>query len=110
MKTESMREKNRKKAEYWTGHINKWKESGLKQIDYCRANNLSRQRFTYWKGKNNRKRKSIKFIPVIPKPTPSLSNNISPLKIHVGDKFRIEVGEGFSEETLTRLIKTLSVM
>jgi hypothetical protein len=110
METESIQERNRKKAEYWTGHINKWKESGLKQVDYCRANNLSRQRFTYWKSKDNRKRKSPKFIPVIPKPTSLIPEKTSPLKIHVGGKFCIEVGEGFSEETLTRLIKTISVM
>ena len=110
MATESIKEKNRKKAEYWNDHITKWKESGLKQVDYCRANNLSRQRFTYWKCKSNKKNNPVKFIPVVPKPTSSLPENSSSLKIHVGDKFRIEVGEGFSEETLTRLIKTISVM
>lgn len=111
MEAESIKEKNRKKALYWADHIKRWEESGLSQIDYCRANNLSRHHFTYWKCKNSRKNKPIKFIPVVTKPsTSSLHSNIEPLKVHVGDKYRIEVGEGFSGETLIRLINTLSDM
>lgn len=107
MERKSKKERNREKGIFWTDHIKRWKESGLSQIDYCRANNLSRHRFTYWKCKNAKKNNPIKFIPVVTKPSSSLSNSIEPLKVHVGDRYRIEVGEGFSEKTLTRLINTL---
>lgn len=111
MEAENKKEKNRKKALFWADHIKRWEVSGLSQIDYCRANDLSRHHFTYWKSKNNRKNKPVKFIPVVTKPsTPSLHGTIEPLKVNVGDKYRIEVGEGFSGETLIRLIKTLSGM
>ncbi|MBN2862781.1 MAG: hypothetical protein JXN62_06445 [Bacteroidales bacterium] len=111
MEAESTKEKNRKKAIFWANHIKCWEESGLSQIDYCRANNLSRHHFTYWKCKNNRKNKPVKFIPVVTKSSTASSNSSTePLKVHVGDKYRIEVGEGFSGETLIRLINTLSDM
>jgi hypothetical protein len=111
MEVESIKEKNRKKALFWSDHIKRWEGSGLSQIDYCRANNLSRHHFTYWKCKNNRKNNPVKFISVVTKSsTSSLNSIIEPLKVHVGDKYRIEVGEGFSEETLVRLINTLSDM
>ena len=108
MEQKSIKDRNREKADFWADHIKRWQESGLSQIDYCLENNLSRHRFTYWKCKNNKKDNPIKFIPVIPRLTRSSSHdNIEPLKVQVGDKYRIEVGEVFSEETLTRLIKTL---
>lgn len=111
METESIKERNRKKAIFWNDHIKRWKGSGLSQIDYCRENNLLKHRFTYWKCKNNKKANPVKFIPVISKPATSpLPNSIEPLRVHVGDKYCIEVGEGFSGETLIRLINTLSDM
>jgi hypothetical protein len=109
MEEKSIKDRNREKAEFWTDHIKKWEESGLSQIDYCRENNVSRHRFTYWKIKNNKKINPIRFVPIITKPpTSSLpSGSIEPLRVQVGDKYRIEVGEGFSGETLVRLINTL---
>lgn len=108
MEAESIKDGDRK-AEYWKGHIERWKESGQSQIDYCRENNLSRHRFTYWKCKGNNKEVStVRFIPVVTRSfKKSIENKTEPIKVQVGDIFRIEVGEGFCGETLTRLIKTL---
>jgi hypothetical protein len=109
MEGKSIKVRNEEKAAFWKEHINKWKESELSQTDYCRANDLSRHRFTYWKCKSKKKINPIKFIPIVTRAsTLSLHNSIEPLKVQVGDRYRIEVGEGFSEETLTRLIKTLA--
>jgi len=111
MKQVTRSEKNREKEAHWIKHIESWKGSGLSQIDYCRENNLSRHRFTYWKLKNNKKANPVKFIPLISKPTvPSLHSSMEPLKVHVGDRYLIEVGEDFSDETLRRLINTLADM
>lgn len=109
MEETNVKEKNNQRASYWNNHINNWKDSGLSQIDYCRKNNLSRHRFTYWKIKNTKKRSPVTFIPIVSKASATpLNNSRSPLKVQIGDKYRIEVGEGFSGETLSRLIKTLS--
>jgi len=111
MEQKERQDKNREKAVIWNNHIKRWEGSGLSQIDYCRENNLSRHRFTYWKCKNNKKANPVKFIPIVTRPAKSsLYPDTEPLKVHVGDKYCIEVGEGFSDETLTRLIKTLSGM
>jgi len=113
MEAENKKDRDREKAEYWRGHIDRWKESGQRQIDYCSENNLSRHRFTYWKckgNKNNHKEISkTRFIPVVTRPAVirSLQRNTEPLKVEIEDRYRIEVGEGFCCETLTRLIKTL---
>ena len=110
MEADSTQDVERDKAEFWKGHIARWKESGRSQIDYCIENNLSRHRFTYWKCKENKKEvSSVRFIPVVARPfNKSIENKTEPIKVQVGGIFRIEVGEGFCSETLTRLIKTLS--
>ncbi len=111
MEAESIqKDVERDKAEYWKGHIERWRESGKSQIDYCIKNNLSRHRFTYWKCKGNNKEVSpVRFIPVVARPyNKSIENKIEPIKVQVGGLFRIEVGEGFCGNTLTRLIKTLT--
>ena len=111
MEEKSIKDMNREKGDFWADHIKRWQESGMSQIDYCLENDLSRHRFTYWKCKNNKKDNPVKFIPIVARSTiSSLHNSVEPLKVQVGDKYRIEVGEGFSGETLIRLINTLSAM
>ena len=102
-------EKNRKKQEFWSSHIESWKGSGLKQIDYCRENNLSRHRFTYWKCKLNKKIEPLTFIPIPGNTIRSQIdlNNQATLKLNIGGSYQIEIGDGFSSETLSSLIRTL---
>ena len=109
MEKQTRAEKNRERAEYWQSHIKAWRKSGLSQIDYCRNNNLSRCRFTYWKCKEDKKSNPMTFIPVLHKPskvTPIIDTT-APLKVLIGDRYRIEIGDGFSPETLSRLMYTL---
>ena len=112
MDKQTSAEKNRVRKEFWRAHIESWKKSGLSQIDYCKENNLSRHRFTYWKGKGNKKPVPIKFIPVLQKASSSfrIKDSKSPLKVIIGERYCIEVGDGFSPDTLTRLMYTLEKM
>jgi hypothetical protein len=34
---------------FWRHHVEQWQHSGLTQIDYCRQQDVSRDRFGYWK-------------------------------------------------------------
>ena len=108
MAEETRAEKNRKKQETWSYHVEAWKSSGLSQIDYCRQHNLSKHRFTYWKCKLHRKDLAVKFIAVSEAPVMSESgyNNQSRIKLHIGC-YQIEIGDGFSPNILSSLIYTL---
>jgi hypothetical protein len=105
---EEMREEmGREREEGWTRHIKLWEESGLTQIEYCRQNNLSKHRFTYW-CKRHRKKEPVKFVSLYPTHTiknPSLNN--TGLKLIIGERYRVDIGEGFSEDVLYRLIAAL---
>jgi len=38
-------------AEYWQGQINSWRTSGESQASFCKVQDLSYHRFTYWRRK-----------------------------------------------------------
>ncbi len=50
------------KEQFWCKHFAAWETSGLTQADYCKQNNLKLANFTYWRTRNNKKRR--KFIPL----------------------------------------------
>jgi len=108
MAEETREEMFREREESWRRHIRLWEESGLTQIEYCRQNNLSRQRFTYWKCKRDRKDEPVKFVPLHTGHTiKNQSLKDAGLRLIIGDKYKVEIGEGFSEEVLYRLMTAL---
>ena len=103
-------ERNREKQEFWSNHIKAWEKSSLSQIEYCKENSLSRHRFTYWKSKQTKKSEGITFMPVFNGPMPRLqktTHDFAPLKLILREKYRIEIGDGFSSTTLQKLIYSI---
>lgn len=52
---------------YWTMHIQRWKESNMKQQAYCTQAGISYSTFVYWKGvltTNSQSEKAKAFVPV----------------------------------------------
>ncbi len=96
-----------KKVLHWQHHLLAWKKSGLTQAEYCRRNQLSIKCFTYWKSKTEKPDPSIKLVPVPvsparwPKPSAELA-------FVLGDRYRVEVGDGFNPETFEKLVRVLS--
>ena len=97
-------EKNR----FWQAHIETWKQSGIRQTAYCRSKGLSWRSFGYWKKKFFRK-PPLTFVPVAIKrfPPPAGLPGTS-LKLLTRGGYGIEVGDGFSQETLKKLLNTLA--
>ena len=38
-------------AAYWKEQVDVWRDSGVSQVKYCQANDLSYHRFCYWRRK-----------------------------------------------------------
>ena len=108
---------------YWRGELEKWRESGLKQVDYCREHNLDYNVFRRWKRKlyNNSydSDSSITLVqvggdlnfkspfgPFSPSVGSSSSLRSSGIRFWLGE-FCIEVEEKFSSSSLAQLIRTL---
>lgn len=104
----SSREVERKRKEqHWHHHLLTWKKSGLTQSEYCRRNQLSIKCFTYWKSKTGKPGPSMKLVavPVSPVSRPKES---AELAFVLGDRYRVEVGDGFNPETFEKLVRVLS--
>ena len=105
---EQTRQKQRKAMpkEFWAKHIKKCSESGLTQKEYCLQNGLGIKSMGYWKCKLKKESQAVSFVhlPVAIQPDPIRGEA---LKLICRDKYRIEVGNHFSADTLKRLIQTI---
>lgn len=103
----SWKEKNEDLAKYWKSHIDQWSESGLTQTEYCKQNDLSRDRFTYWKTKFKKKNLPVEFVQMAPE---HMNINQPGLKLNIGSGLQIEIPDGFSRNTLEQVLMTLRVL
>ena len=100
---QSRKETNEKLNRYWKANIERWATSGLTQTQYCRRNDLSRDRFTYWKRKFKSQNLPVEFIQL---PMPANINSAG-LKLNLGQGVQIEIPDGFTSETLEQVLVTL---
>ena len=109
MAEQSRAERTMEKQRIWQSHIEAWKSSGMSQVDYCQANDLSRHRFTYWKCKLTKREEPVRFVPIPGEGFGSQipNNNHSRLRLILDSRYEIEIGDGFSPGTLSSLIYTL---
>ena len=109
----SKSDKINKKEKFWKPHIKKWKSSGLSQDAYCKKNNLTLRRFSYWKCKIDKKpAKPIELVQVETASVnihaiPALDQASGLLKLKFKGAFEIEIADGFSQKTLREVITVL---
>lgn len=106
MGTRRQRATRGEKERYWQKHLSEWRESSLSQAEYCRVNNLSRRCFGYYKTKQRKKTSVVSFMP-LQAIVPAKDVTVSTLKVILDDRFKIEVGDGFTPATLEKIVQTL---
>ena len=94
---------------YWSHHLETWQKSGLTQVEYCLQNRLNKHTFTYWKSKLA---KQPSFPPLLPVSVQPNSTRKSPflhsgIVLSIGGQIRIQLENGFNDDTLSRLIDLL---
>jgi len=99
------------RSEFWSGHINKWKKSGLSKAEYCRRHGLAKHCFLYW---HKKLKQSPEVQPeVVPLPfsvQTSASDQQASLSVKVGSRFVVAIQGDFHASVLKKLIKTLEAM
>lgn len=91
---------------FYQKHIERWQQSQLSQVEYCRQNELIPHRFTYWKRRLVKDQTSPTFVPVPLVPNFSTSSSAK-IDLVIAGGFKIQVGQGFDAATLKQLIHTL---
>ena len=97
------------KSRYWQEHLERWRQSGLSQAEYCRQNGLKLRRWNYWK-KNlarNRIDSGVCFVPVKISSGLPVSVPRSHLSLLTSNGYKVQVGIGFDPTTLKQLILTV---
>ena len=94
----------------WHAHVEALEQSGLSRAEYCRQHKLSYHAMTYWCKRISRKKESQSNL--VPVPFHYLQNQQvqpirEPLRLILSEKLSIEIGDNFSEHTLTKLLSVL---
>jgi len=92
------------KRRFWQKHIERWSQSGLRQVDYCRANGVPPGKFRYWKKQLQKPEQPVSFVQLqMPDNLPVAVEKKS-FNLFTPNGYRIEINDGFDPATLHRLI------
>ena len=104
----------RGRERFWRAHVSAWRRSGLTQREYCKRQGLGEWSFSSWKRRlaAGGAPEVMGFVPVAVKGRVDGGGNWGrprqhPLTVVVGERYRIEVGEGFSGKTLAEVLAVL---
>lgn len=95
------KQEQQKNREEWRRRIGEWEASGLTQVEYCKQNELKISAFLYWRKKFSEKksaRASFVEVPLSP------INRFSLIRIEIGNRFCVEVGNGYDPAALEHII------
>jgi hypothetical protein len=95
--------------ERWRRHIESCKHSGLSQEAYCRQHGISKSTLGYWKRRFERDAAGGGIPTVVPVPMHLISESGSAesLRLHIGERYRIDIREDFNPALLEKLLRTL---
>lgn len=97
----------------WQAHVQAFRRSGLSRAEYCRRQNISYHALAYWQRKLSGPGTGRSVPALVPV---SLAGNIgchssqpgrAALRVILPGRLSVEVGDGFSPATLSRLLATL---
>ena len=119
-----MSESNRKrrtpaaKLSYWREQVAAWRESGLSRTDYCRREGVSASSLGHWVRRLAREQDSRDAAPIIVAVAPQQLASSLPdarpgrvsLRLHVGERFQVDIVEDFASPALRKLLEVLAEM
>lgn len=101
-------ELNESKEASWRRTLQEWKDSGLKACDFQRRNNLNKHAFIYWKLKLiGRTEKRPTLVPIKMPTAARGAASPSPIRLRVGERFTVELTDGFDAQTLREVLAVL---
>jgi len=100
---------------FWKAHVRAHEKSGLSLAEYCRRQGLSYHAFRYWRKKLSRSSDDSKVALVevgrfcVPgnRNIPAGSDSSSDLRVRIKGRYTVDVKDGFSASTLSRVITVL---
>lgn len=103
-----VRQGRQERRQYWGGHIQQWRGSGLTQKEYCRREGISLERFGAWKRRMEREEHSGALVAVPPRIVSAALSADSSLRLVVEERYRVEIPDAFSSDTLEKVLRVLN--
>ena len=101
----------RSKQEYWQAQVDKWRESGLSQAEFCRQIGISSKSLGYWKRQfEQRQTTGQETQAVVAVPIAQVNERREggqPIILHAWHDLRIEIPADFAPESLEKIIHVL---
>jgi hypothetical protein len=98
--------------EYWSGEVQQWRSSGLMQKEYCNKKGISLGRFGAWKRRLEREYKGRTGAAIVAIPSGIVSSALlamrAPLGLVVNERYRVEIPDSFSPDTLEAVLQVLN--
>jgi len=97
-------------SKIWLAHLGAWQKSRLSRAEYCRQHDLSYHALNYWKKKTDRRQKAACHffpVPVTKIAQAAVHDCTATLKVDLGRGLKIEVHDGFTPATLSRIVQAL---
>jgi len=96
------------RREYWSGHVQQWRSSGLTQKEYCNKEGISLERLGTWKRRLDREERSGALVAVPSRIVSSALHAAGPvLRLVVDERYRVEIPDAFSAVTLEKVLRVL---
>ena len=100
---------------YWREQVATWRGSGLSQAAYCRREAVSASSLGLWVRRLAREQIDENAAPVIVAVSPrqlgpatlDASPDFAPLRLHVGERFRVDIAGDFPAPALRKLLHVL---
>ena len=95
------------KEQHGREHVAAWRESGLTQREYCSRNGLSRSALGYWSRKIDTEGKGNGFVEIHSAHETARGSSSDAVELLIGERYRLRLSEGFSPQTLARVLEVL---
>ncbi|MCG8686222.1 MAG: hypothetical protein MI892_15190 [Desulfobacterales bacterium] len=94
---------------FWSYHVDTWEASSQTQVQYCAENQLNKHTFAYWKSKLDRESSLSPLVPVTVQTDEKQKTSFlhSGIVLSFNDRLRIQLENGFNQNTLERVIDLL---
>lgn len=113
--TNRKRRTSPEKFAYWQEQVAGWRASGLSQAEYCRREDVSPSSLGLWGRRLAHEQGGGDATPVIVAVAPQQlayalpeASTVGPLlRLHVGERFRVDIAEDFAAPALRKLLDVL---
>jgi len=93
--------------EFWTCHVESWRDSGLTQIEYCRRHRLPKGTLGYWSSTLKRQKEAASALVEVGRAEIKADGRRSPIELVVQRRYLLRLWPGMEPGHLHDVLSVL---